>query len=124
DGLASDRVLSLAESDDGSLWIGTEEGLSQLTDVKFPILSLTEGLSHEACLAVAMGADGSVWAATPNGLSHYRDGRFTTFGVNGADGFTSRWIKRVFAARNGDVYLVGARKNLDRFSGGRVVQSW
>ncbi len=124
DGLASDRVLSLAESDDGSLWIGTEEGLSQLTDVKFPILSLTEGLSHEACLAVAMGADGSVWAATPNGLSRYRDGRFTTFGVNGADGFTSRWIKRVFAARNGDVYLVGARKNLDRFSGGRVVQSW
>src|SRR5271157_5802477 len=35
DGLASDYVRTLAEDREGSLWIGTRYGLSQLTDVKF-----------------------------------------------------------------------------------------
>ena len=117
-------ILSLAESDDGSLWVGTEDGLSQLSDVKFPILSQTEGLSHEACLAVAASPDGGIWAGTPDGASYYKNGQFANFGVKGADGFRSRWVKRVFTARNGDVYFLGARKNLDRFHGGRVVKSW
>jgi ligand-binding sensor domain-containing protein/signal transduction histidine kinase len=124
DGLASDHLLSLAESDDGSLWVGTEDGLSQLSDVKFPTLSQTEGLALEACLAVAASPDGGIWAGTPNGMSYYRDGHFTNFGINGADGFRSRWVKRVFAAGNGDVYFIGARKNLDRFHGDHVVKSW
>ena len=124
DGLASERILSLAESDDGSLWVGTDDGLSQLSDVKFPILSSTEGLSHEACLAVAASPSGGIWAGTPNGLGYYRDGQFKNFGVAGADGFHSRWIKQVFAAANGDVYCIGARKNLDLLRGDRVVMSW
>ena len=124
DGLASDRVLSLAESDDGSLWVGTEDGLSQLSDVKFPILSRTEGLAHEACLAVAASPEGGIWAGTPDGVSYYRDGHFTNFGIKGANGFRSRWVKRVFAAGNGDVYFIGGRKNLDRFHGDHVIMSW
>ena len=124
DGLASDRVLSLAESDDGSLWVGTEDGLSQLSDVKFPILSRTEGLAHEACLAVAASPEGGIWAGTPDGVSYYRDGHFTNFGIRGANGFRSRWVKRVFAAGNGDVYFIGGRKNLDRFHGDHVIMSW
>jgi ligand-binding sensor domain-containing protein/signal transduction histidine kinase len=124
DGLASDRILSLAESDDGSLWVGTEDGLSQLSDVKFPILTTTEGLANEACLAVAASPQGGIWAGTPDGVSYFHDGQFTNFGVGGADGLRSRWVKRLFAARNGDVYFLGGRKNIDRFRGDHVVMSW
>ena len=117
DGLASERLLSLAESDDGSLWVGTQDGLSQLSDVKFQTLSATEGLAHEACLAVATSPDGTVWAGTPNGMSSYREGQIKNFrrerrgrvqtnraGSSGSSG-----------AANGDVYCIGARKNLDQF---------
>ena len=124
DGLASDRILSLAESSDGSLWVGTEDGLSLLTDVKFPIISVADGLVSEACLAVAASPQGGIWAGTGNGLSRYRNGQFTNFGYNKADGFYSRWVKRIFAARNGDVYLIGGTKNLSRFSNGRVEKTW
>jgi len=124
DGLASDRILSLAESDDGSLWVGTEDGLSQLSDVKFPTFSATEGLVQEVCLSVAASPQGGIWAGTPNGLSYFHDGQFTNFGYIQANGFHSRWIKYVFAARNGDVYLIGGHKNLDRFHGDHVVMSW
>jgi signal transduction histidine kinase/ligand-binding sensor domain-containing protein len=124
DGLASDHILSLGESDDGSLWVGTEDGLSQLSDVKFPIFSKTEGLAQEASLAVAASPDGGIWAGTPDGVSYCRDGHWTNYGMAGANGFRSRWVKRVFAARNGEVYFLGARKNLDRFHGDHVVRSW
>jgi hypothetical protein len=124
DGLASDRILSLAESDDGSIWVGTEDGLSQLSDVKFPTFSATEGLVNESCLAVAASPLGGIWAGTPNGVSYYHDGQFSSFGLNGANGFQSRWMKRVFVTRNGDAYIFGGRKNIERLSGDRVVMSW
>jgi len=124
DGLASDRILSLAESDDGSLWVGTEDGLSQLSDVKFPALSATEGLAQEACLAVAAAPKGGVWAGTPDGMSYYHDGQFMNFGSGSDDGFGSQWVKRIFVARNDDVYFIGGAKDLERFSGTRVTMRW
>jgi PAS domain S-box-containing protein len=124
DGLANDRILSLAESDDGSLWVGTEDGLTQLSDVKFPTYSATEGLAQDSCLSVAASPSGGIWAGTANGVSYYHDGQFSNFGVDGAGGFTSRWIKRVFVTRNGDVYVFGGRKNIDRLSDGRITMIW
>ena len=124
DGLASDRILSLAESDDGSLWVGTEDGLSQLSDVKFPILSTKDGLVDDDCLAVAASLQGGIWAGTANGVSSFRDEHFKNFGQNGLNGFGSQWVKRLFAARNGDLYCIDASKNLSRFRGGQVVMSW
>jgi ligand-binding sensor domain-containing protein/signal transduction histidine kinase len=124
DGLASDRILSLAESDDGSLWVGTEDGLSQLSDVKFPTFSTSEGMVNDVCLAVAASPQGGIWAGTSDGLSYFRDGKFKNFGNGGADGFRSRWVKRLFPASNGDVYLIGGRKNLDCFRGDHVIMSW
>src|SRR5579862_6504796 len=124
DGLASDRILSLAESDDGSLWVGTEDGLSQLSDVKFPILSSREGLVDDDCLAVAASPQGGIWAGTANGLSYFRDGHFENFSQDGLNGLGSRWVKRLFAARNGDLYYIDASKNLGLFRGDHVVFNW
>jgi signal transduction histidine kinase/CheY-like chemotaxis protein/ligand-binding sensor domain-containing protein len=124
DGLAGDRIVSLAETPDGSLWIGTTDGLTQFSDVKFPTYSKTEGLVTEGALAVGAARDGGVWIGTSNGVSLFKDGAFTNYGSDGADGFPSCWLKGVFAASNGDVYFIGAQKDLDRFSGGKVVKSW
>ncbi len=123
-GLPSNAVLALAESQDGSIWIGTTEGLTQLSDVKFPIYSSTEGYSADAALTVAAGADGSLWSGSPSGLSHLKDGVFRTYGMDPEHNFRSRWVKHVYPARNGDVYLIGARKNIDRFRNGRVDKTW
>lgn len=124
DGLASDRILSLAESEDGSLWVGTEDGFSQLSDVKFPIFGATEGLADDNCLAVAASPRGGIWAGTANGISCYRDGHLSSFGQNGANDFGSHWVKNVFVAHNGDVYCIDAMKNIELFREGHVVATW
>ena len=124
DGLASDQVLALTESEDGSLWAGTSDGLTQLSDPKFPIYSKLEGLPTEGCLAVATSHTNGIWVGSGNGASHFDDGKFTSFGIDGGDGFHSRWVKYVYPAKNGDLYLIGGRKNLDRLVNGKVVASW
>src|SRR5690606_5292046 len=97
DGLASDRALAIAETKDGSIWIGTNDGLTQFSDTLFPTYSVSEGLVTDAALAVAAAPDGSVWIGTANGVSRYKDGAFKNFGSMGGDGFSSRWVKRIFA---------------------------
>ncbi|MBK9990178.1 MAG: response regulator [Verrucomicrobia bacterium] len=124
DGLANDRILSLAETPDGSLWVGTIDGLTQLSDVKFPTLSIADGLVTDGALSVAATRDGGIWVGTPNGVSFIKDGNFSNYGFEGGNGFRSRWVKSIFPASNGDVYFIGGRNNLDRFSGGKVVASW
>jgi len=124
DGLAGDRIVSLAETPDGSLWIGTTDGLTQLSDVKFPTYSKAEGLVTDGALAVGAARDGGVWVGTSNGVSLIKDGAFSNHGFDNTDGFPSCWLKSVFAASNGDVYFIDARKNLLRFVGGKVVKIW
>ena len=123
-GLASDDVQAFAESPDGSIWIGTSDGLTQLSDLKFPTVSNADGLISDSAMCVTASAKGGLWIGTTNGASYYKDGKFSNYGFNGADGFSSVWIKRIFEARNGDVYIFGAQKNIDRFSGGKVVATW
>jgi len=77
DGLAGDRIVSLAETPDGSLWVGTTDGLTQFSDVKFPTYSKTEGLVTEGALAVGASRDGGVWVGTSNGASLFKDGAIT-----------------------------------------------
>ena len=126
DGLASNYVLSLAETPDGSIWIGTSDGLTQLLDVRFPTISTRQGLVSNGVLCVSADPKGGVWAGTNNGLSIIRNGTIQSYGLEGSQGFQSRWIKRIFFASNGDVFLFGARKNIDLFSTskGAVIQSW
>jgi signal transduction histidine kinase/streptogramin lyase len=102
-GLANDFVTALFEDREGSLWIGTSDGLSQLTDLKFPIFSSAEGLIGGSCHAVCASQAGGFWAAMSGGISRF-DGKqarnYTT-----SEGLTNLYIKRVFEAKDGDVYL-------------------
>ena len=102
-GLVNDFVTALFEDREGSLWIGTRDGLSQLTDVKFPIYSSHEGLIGGSCHAVTTSRDGGLWATMSGGFSHF-DGKQAR-NYTAVEGLTDLYIKRVFEAKNGDIYL-------------------
>jgi PAS domain S-box-containing protein len=121
DGLTSDYVKSLAEDREGSLWIGTRDGLSQLTDVKFPTHQAAEDPTVKDALAVGASRKGGVWVGSSAGLTYF-DGQPKTYGVEA--GLTNLFIKRVFEAGNGDVYLVSGTSTLVVFSGEKAVASY
>ena len=117
-GLVNDFVTALFEDREGSLWIGTSDGLSQLTDVKFPIYSSTEGLIGGSCHAVTTARDGGLWATMNGGFSYF-DGKQAR-NYTAAEGLTNLYIKRVLEAKNGDVYLTDG-STVGIFAEGKIV---
>ena len=119
DGLGSDVVTSLFEDAEGSLWVGTLEGLSQLSDLKFPIYSAKEGLPAGSAIAVAASNRGGLWIGLAGGAS-YLDGRGPT-NFTDASYLPNLYVRRIFKARNGAVYLADGDKNINIVSAGHLV---
>ena len=119
DGLGSDFVTSLFEDSEGSLWVGTREGVTQLSDLKIPIYSRKEGIIGGSTHAVAASQKGGLWIAGDEGLSYFD-------GTNAANYDTwamvsSRFIKVCYESRNGDVYAEDADRTIDVFTNGQLV---
>jgi len=117
-GLVNDHVNALFEDAEGNLWVGTRGGLTQLSDLKFATYSASEGVPGEP-LAVAAAGGNAVWAATTKGICRLGPEGAKTYSTE--DGFSNPYIKRVWQARNGDVYATDGDRHLLIFAGGKVV---
>jgi ligand-binding sensor domain-containing protein/signal transduction histidine kinase len=122
DGLVSDNVTSLFEDAEGSLWIGTQDGLSQLTDLKFPIYSSKEGFPEGSSHSVAASGKGGLWVTTSSGAAYF-DGTTPTNYTNSSL-LPNPYVKMGFEARNGDVYLVDGDKNVNVLSDGKLLRRY
>jgi signal transduction histidine kinase len=116
------RATSLFEDQEGSLWVGTANGLSQISDVKFPLLTTREGLPDNACHAVASAKNGGVWVTTSRGLSYVQDAYVSDF--SSESGLSNPYLKRVFEASDGKVYVIDGLKNLLVLSDNKVVATF
>jgi signal transduction histidine kinase/streptogramin lyase len=69
DGLPSDDVISLLSESDGSLWIGTANGLSVLRAGRIQSLSRLHPILREPILGLAQDKLGSLWISTATHLA-------------------------------------------------------
>ncbi len=117
DGLPDQAIQAFAQMEDGSLWIGTREGLLRFdgihfTDYEAPAAPapLQRGVN---CLLTSK--DGSLWIGTAGGgLLRYRDGRFQAYSA--ADGAANQFIRSVFQDRSGTIWI-GSDQGLFRVVG-------
>ncbi len=110
------------EDHEGCLWVGTRDGATQLTDVKFPTYSAAENLGVNEAWSVASSRQGGIWVGSAAGLT-YLDGKGKPKTYSTEAGLPRAVVKRIFEASNGDVYLVmgEAARTLAIFSDGKVV---
>jgi ligand-binding sensor domain-containing protein/signal transduction histidine kinase len=120
-GLASEFVNAIAEDREGSLWIGTRSGLTQLMDVRFPIKRTSDDPGSTDVLAVTTARQGGIWAVGQAGLIHMDKTKRTYWTESG---LPESMIKRVFEARNGEVYVINENNDLLVFAGGKVVAKY
>jgi signal transduction histidine kinase/ligand-binding sensor domain-containing protein len=79
DGLSGDRIRSLFEDREGTIWVATFEGLDRFRDFAVPTVSIKQGLSSVNVGSVLAARDGAVWIGTSNGLNRWTDEQITSY---------------------------------------------
>jgi ligand-binding sensor domain-containing protein/signal transduction histidine kinase len=78
-GLPQNSVHALAQTHDGYIWVGSDDGVARFDGVRFKSIGVREGL-HSGRVRVLLGDSSSaLWIGTVGGgLSRWRDGQLTT----------------------------------------------
>src|SRR5437870_9043535 len=117
-GLPQDTIRAIAQTADGYLWLGTDEGLARFDGYEFVIFNKGNGdLPSNSITALSAGADGTLWIGTANGLTRYQNKRFTTYTIK--DGLPDNTITAVCRDHSDTVWRV-AGTFLSRFQAGRI----
>ncbi len=116
EGLSHPGVTSLYQDTDGSVWIGTLNGLNRLRGENIEIFSIEQGLPANIIQALGLAPDGALLVGTlTNGLAKFSRDKFEipeylescthhSVTVIRADGRGTSWIgtdKGLFALRDG-----------------------
>ncbi|QDE93651.1 histidine kinase [Myxococcus xanthus] len=78
DGLPQNSLLSMVQTRDGYLWLGTWEGLARFDGARFTVFDKRNApeLRNHTIKALAEDASGTLWVGTGQGLVAYRKGHF------------------------------------------------
>jgi ligand-binding sensor domain-containing protein len=71
DGLVDYLGTSLLVGKDGSVWIGTNQGMSKFNGKDWVSYTKETGLGNDAILSIQAQSNGLLWVQTEKGLSHY-----------------------------------------------------
>ncbi len=118
-GLPQDTVRAIAQTKDGYLWLGTDEGLAQFDGYDFVVFNKENGaLPSNSVGALWAAKDGSLWIGTLGGLTRYRNGKFTTFTKK--DGLDDTSVNSITEDPSGAIWVV-AGVYLNRFQDGKFT---
>jgi ligand-binding sensor domain-containing protein len=121
DGLPSDGVNALAQTEDGYLWICTNAGLARFDGARFTVFDRrsTPELQSDQCGPLQVDAEGALWIATMGGgLTRYADGRFTR--LRRRQGSTFEYVIAMMPDRKGRLWL-GTNDRLHLWDGTRFT---
>lgn len=113
--------VTLIQTRDGYLWLGTHGGLARFDGVRFTVFDAgnTAGLRSNRILALCEDAAGDLWVGTQNGgLARYSQGSFTAYTTR--DGLPDDNVFDLLADGRGDLWA-STPKGLARLSGGRFT---
>jgi len=103
-GDAFDRVMSLVEDHEGSLWVGSRDGLTRLRPQRISRFGKQQGLSQNSVTAVCLDGAGTLWVASWRGaLDRLREGAVTTYSA--AQGLGTDMLLSLAPGRDGSLWI-------------------
>lgn len=102
-GLTSDLVRSVWLDAEGTVWIGTVNGLNAVKAQKFITLGKSHGLPGENIRVVTESSDGTIWVGTDGaGLAALKSDGVTVY--RDRDGLTSNYIRSLGEDSEGNIW--------------------
>src|ERR1044072_4136809 len=120
-GLPQNTVHSITQTQDGSVWVATEEGLARFDGISFKIFDRqnTPALkSNDVRALLAAGKAGELWVCTAAGVARLADGQWQTFTT--ADGLASDDVAAAYEDRAGAVWFATSA-GLSRYLDGKFT---
>jgi len=114
-------VMAIAQTADGYLWLGTEEGLARFDGVSFTIfdLSNTPEIKNNVILTLYVDKENNLWIGTNDGLNRFRDGKFTSFTTQ--DGLSNNIVRGFCEDQNGTLWIATDGGGLNAFKDGKFT---
>ena len=106
EGLPQNSVTAILQTQDGYVWLGTEEGLVRYNGISFTTFdkSNTQAFEADAITALAETEDHTLWIGTRGGgLLRYADGQFSPFSIG--NGLPSQDITTLFVDNNNALWI-------------------
>ncbi|MDF1838288.1 MAG: two-component regulator propeller domain-containing protein [Planctomycetota bacterium] len=133
DGLAGNLIRGIVQAKDGSLWIGTNDGVSVYDGKSFTTLSdygdlpitrtFSQAGDHRDIWEVLQDRNGRWWIATLDGVFRFDGKAFSPFpmpaiAAKGAFEFTPKMVYSIFEAKDGALWFGTDGAGAVRYDGG------
>ena len=122
DGLPQDSIYAIAQTPDGYLWLGTDEGLVRFDGARFTVFDKrnTPELLSQRVFTLMVDREGALWIGTHGGgLSRLKDGAFATYTAR--EGLPDDSVWALHEDRGGRLWVGTRRGGLARFEEGRFA---
>lgn len=118
-GLPDETVHALHGARDGSLWVGTADGLAHWRDGRWTVLGAKDGVA--AVAAIAEAPDGAIWAVSgPGSVVRVVDGTVVQR-VTSADGLPDERLRALHFDRDHNLWIATTSHGVLRWSEGRIA---
>ena len=115
-GLPSNNVKAIHESQDGSLWLATDQGVAKYYQERIVIFTTDDGLVDNDVVALCESNDGTMWFATrSSGLSTYNSQGMKR--LTEKDGLVGNKIELVHQSKDGTIWFVSHGDGLSHYNG-------
>jgi len=118
EGLPHNTVLTILQTNDRHLWLGTAHGLASFDGIRFTVFNAqnTPQIKGASIRALCESADGTLWFGPDNGgLMSYKDGTFSVLPLS-----SNAQVKALCETRDGSLWI-GTLKGLARYKGGQFT---
>jgi ligand-binding sensor domain-containing protein/signal transduction histidine kinase len=119
-GLANDFVRAFLEGRDGSVWIGTDEGITRWRDGVLTNYLPAQGLAYFSVRTLAEDRTGDIWIGTERGVSHWHNGAFVSDAVTARLGLEKTWA--IHEDRDGGLWFGTRGAGLFRWRDGKLTE--